>query len=142
MSWQHKSSAGKTRNTVLVVTTISSFLIAFTLSAANIALPEIGLEFGLDPVELGWVQAAYLLASVVVLVPAGRTADIRGRKKVFLTGLLTFALSSLAFLFPMSKAILIIARIFQGAGGAMIVGTAVAMLTSVFPFKERGKVLE
>lgn len=141
MNGQHGHTTSRTRNAVLIVTTIASFLIAFTLSAANVALPEIAFEFGLDPVELGWVQASYLLASVVILVPAGRIADIKGRKKVFLAGLLTFALSSLTFLFPISKAIMFVARISQGAGGAMIVGTAVAMLTSVFPLKERGKVL-
>ena len=129
------------KNVVLLVTTIASFLVAFMLSAVNVALPSIGLEFGMQSIELGWVQASYLLASVVLLVPSGRIGDIKGRKKVFLLGLIIYIIPSAIILFPITKEILLILRIAQGAGAAMIVSIVVAILTSVFPRKERGKVL-
>jgi len=129
------------KNTVLLVTSISSFLVGFMISAVNVALPTIGLEFGMQSIELGWVQASYLLASVVMLVPSGRIGDIKGRKKVFLLGLIIYVISSVIILFPITKEVLLILRVAQGAGAGMIVSIVVALLTSTFPRRERGKVL-
>jgi EmrB/QacA subfamily drug resistance transporter len=90
---------------------------------------------------LGWVATAYLLASAVFLVPFGRIADIHGRKKIFSLGLLIFTSASLAMVFSVSPAMIIFLRVVQGMGGALIFGTAVAILTSVTPPHERGKAL-
>ena len=129
------------KGVVLLVATMASFLFPFMGSAVNIALPRLGEELSLDAVMLGWVATAYLLSSATFLVPFGRIADIYGRRKIFTWGVVVFALSSLLCGMARSAAILISFRVLQGIGGAMLAATAVALLTTVFPVNERGKVL-
>jgi EmrB/QacA subfamily drug resistance transporter len=132
---------GTGKRAVLLVATMASFLFPFMLSAVNIALPTIGKELSLDAVTLGWIATAYLLSSATFLVPFGRIADIYGRKKIFTCGIVILTLSSLLSGMANSATMLISCRVFQGFGGAMLAGTAVALLTTVFPANERGKVL-
>jgi EmrB/QacA subfamily drug resistance transporter len=124
-----------------VVAGMAAFLAPFMSNAVNIALPSIGREFSASAVSLGWVASAYLLAAAVFLVPFGRLADIHGRKKIFVWGLLTFTLASFLSSLAPSILTLIVFRIWQGIGGAMIFGTGVAILTSVYPPGERGRAL-
>jgi len=133
------NSTGK--GVVLLVATAASFLFPFMLSAVNIALPTIGRELSLDAVLLGWVATAYLLSSAAFLVPFGRIADIYGRKRIFTCGIVILMLSSFFSGMANSAAMLISGRVLQGIGGAMLAGTAVALLTTIFPANERGKVL-
>jgi EmrB/QacA subfamily drug resistance transporter len=122
----------------LVVATLASFLTPFMGSAANVALPVIGREMRLDAVALSWVATAYLLSAAVFLVPFGKLADIHGRRRVFVGGLLVYtATSALCALAP-SFPFLLAGRVAQGLGGAMIFGTGVALLTSIFPPGRRG----
>jgi len=130
-----------TRNVALVVATMSSFLTPFMGSSINIALPSIGKEFMMDAILLSWVATSFLLAAVIFLVPFGRIADIYGRKRIFTHGIVVFTASSLLSAISTSAVMLISFRILQGIGSAMIFGTGVAILTSVFPGKERGKAL-
>ncbi len=95
----------------------------------------------LDAVTLGWVATAYLLASAVLLVPFGRIADIYGRKRVFISGMGIFTIASFLAGLANSGTMLILFRVLQGAGVAMLAGTGIALLTSAFPANERGKVL-
>ncbi|MDD3179642.1 MAG: MFS transporter [Opitutaceae bacterium] len=129
------------RRAALVVATMASFLTPFLASAVNVALPAIGTDLGMDPVQLSWVATSFLLTSAVCLVPFGRMADMVGRKKVFLGGMLLFTLTTLACGFARSAAGLILLRALQGVGGAMIFGTGLAILTSVYPPGERGRVI-
>jgi EmrB/QacA subfamily drug resistance transporter len=129
------------KGVVLLVATMASFLFPFMGSAVNIALPSLGEELSLDAVMLGWIATAYLLSSATFLVPFGRIADIYGRKKIFTCGIVIFTLSSLFSGMANTATMLISCRVFQGIGGAMLAGTAVALLTTVFPANERGKVL-
>jgi len=129
------------RRTVLFVTTLSSFLTPFAASSFNIALPSIGEEFSLDAVSLSWASLAYLLASAMFLVPFGKLADIYGRKKVFVFGIGTFTASSLLLATISSAATLIPLRALQGVGTAMIFGTGIAILVSVYPDEDKGMVL-
>lgn len=129
------------RRVALLIAVLAGFLTPFDLSAVNIALPTIGQEFAMDAVALSWVATAYLLASAVFLVPMGRYADIHGRKLVFTIGLSLFTTASLFLIFSPSSLVLILLRVVQGTGSAMIFGTGVAILTSVYPPGERGKVL-
>jgi len=134
-------SNGTSKGAVLLVATMASFLFPFMLSAVNIALPTIGKELSLDAVMLGWIATAYLLSSATLLVPFGRIADIYGRKKIFTCGIVILTLSALFSGMANSATMLISCRVFQGVGGAMLAGTAVALLTTVFPANERGKIL-
>ena len=132
---------GTGKRMVLLVTTIASFIFPLALSAVNIALPTIAKELSLDAVTLNWIATAYLLSTAALLVPFGRIADIYGRKKIFIFGTVIHTLSSLLSGMANSAAMLISCRVFQGIGGAMVVGTAAALLITVFPANERGKVL-
>jgi EmrB/QacA subfamily drug resistance transporter len=129
------------KRAALTVATLSSFMTPFMGSAINIALPSIAGDFRIDAVLLSWVATSYLLASAVFLVPFGRLADIHGRKRVFAWGILVFTFSSLLCALSSSASLLIASRIIQGAGSAMIFATGMAILTSVFPPHERGRVL-
>jgi EmrB/QacA subfamily drug resistance transporter len=132
---------GTGKRAVLLVATMASFIFPFMASAVNIALPTLEKELSLDTITLSWIATAYLLSSAALLVPFGRIADIYGRKKIFTCGIVIFTLSSLFAGMANSAAMLISCRVFQGIGGAMLAGTAVALLTTVFPANERGKVL-
>ncbi len=129
------------KRVTLFVVTLAAFLTPFDGSAVNIALPSIGKEFSMDAISLGWVTTAYLLASAMFLVPMGRVADIYGRKKLFTLGTLIFTAASFSMVLCASGTMLICLRIVQGFGSAMIFGTGVALLTSVFPAQERGRAL-
>ena len=129
------------RAAALLAATLTAFLTAFTGSSVNIALPAVGHDFSLDAILLSWVSTSFFLAAAMFLVPIGRFADIHGRKRIFVLGISVFTFSSLLAGLAPSAAILIAARVLQGIGSAMISGTGVAILTSVFPAQERGRVL-
>ena len=129
------------RRSALIVTTIGSFMIPFMGSSIHIALPSIGKEFKMDAVLLSWVTTSYLLTVAMFLVPFGRIADIYGRKRIFLLGVLIYTLSSLLSTLSPSAFFLILFRVFQGIGASMTFSTGLAILISVFPPGERGKVL-
>jgi EmrB/QacA subfamily drug resistance transporter len=133
--------AGTGKQVVLFIAILAGFITPFDGSAVNIALPAIGAEFHMDAIALSWVATAYLLSSALFLVPFGKIADIYGRKKVFLYGITIFSLSSLIMTMASSSEMLIGVRVVQGIGSAMIFGTGVAIVTSVFPPGERGKAL-
>lgn len=129
------------KGAVLIIASMSSFLTPFTSSSVNIALPSIGAKLSLDAVTLSWVATVYLLSAAAFLVPFGRIADIHGRKRIFRIGIVIDAVASVLCATSRSGVWLITFRALQGLGGAMIFGTGVAMLTSVFPPKERGRAL-
>jgi EmrB/QacA subfamily drug resistance transporter len=129
------------KQSALIIASTSAFLTPFMISSINIALPEIGKEFGTDAVVLSWVATSYLLAAAVCLVSFGKLADIYGRKKIFMIGQIMIVITSLLAAVSVSAPMLIVFRVFQGAGGAMVFATGLAILTSVYPPQERGKVL-
>jgi EmrB/QacA subfamily drug resistance transporter len=129
------------KRAALIASTAASFLTPFMGSTVNIALPSIGRAFELDAIALGWVATSYLLAAAMFLVPFGRLADIHGRKRIFVYGVTLFALASLVSAFAPNGTVLILLRGIHGIAGAMIFGTGVAILTSVYPAAERGRVL-
>jgi len=132
---------GASKEVVLLVATMASFLFPFMGSSVNIALPSIGKELSLDAITLSWIATAYILASATLLVPFGRIADIYGRKRIFTYGIFIFTVASLLSGIASSAAMLISFRVLQGIGSAMITGTGVAMLISVYPADETGKAL-
>lgn len=133
------SAQGK--RSALVVATLSAFVTPFMGSAVHIALPSIEREFGIDAIVLTWIATSYLLAAAISLVPFGRLADIHGRKKIFTYGMVIFTISSFLSAISISAPMLILFRILQGVGSSMVFATGIAILTSVFPPQERGKVL-
>lgn len=130
-----------TRLTVLIVSCLAGFLAPFMVSAVNIALPGIGYDLSMSAVALGWVASSYFLSSASLLVPFGRLADMFGRKKLFAIGMTVFGMGSLLCSVASSTPFFIASRVLQGTGTSMALGTAIAMLTSVYPLGERGRVL-
>ncbi|MGB8358245.1 MAG: MFS transporter [Bacteroidales bacterium] len=131
----------KLKRSVLTVTVFASFLTPFMGSSVNLALPSIGDEFGLNAITLNWIVSSYMLTTSILLLPAGRLGDILGRKKIFTIGLVIFTLTMIILTFTPNITWLIGTRILQGLGGAMLFGTNMAILTSVFPPGERGKAI-
>ena len=129
------------KRAALVIATLTSFLTPFMGSSVNIALPSIGKEFAMHAVSLSWITTSYLLAAAMFLVPMGRIADISGRKKILRYGISLDLAASVLLAVSTNEIEFICLRVLQGIGGAMIFGTAVAILTSVYPVGERGKAL-
>ncbi|MRR24143.1 MFS transporter, partial [bacterium] len=132
---------GELKRSVLTVTAFASFLTPFMGSAVNLALPSIGDEFSLNAVTLNWIISSYMLTTSILLLPAGRAGDILGRRKVFTAGLVIFTISMILLTFTPGIRWLIGVRVLQGVGGALMFGTNMAILTSVFPPGERGRAM-
>jgi len=132
----------KNDQAVLLVVCMTSFITPFLASSVNVALPSINTDFAIpDQALLGWIVTGFLLSAAVFVVPFGRIADMRGRKKMFVSGLLIIVVSSFFCSISTTELMLIASRVIEGVGSAMIFGTGIAILTSAFPAKHRGNVL-
>lgn len=134
-----KSTTSET--SVIGATTLTSFMGPFLISSVNVALPLIQKEFSADAIILSWVATSYILAAAIFMVPIGKIADIYGRKKIFILGLLLFVLTTLTAAWAPSMKVLIALRALQGAASAMLMSTGMAILTSVVPPERRGRAI-
>lgn len=125
----------------IYVIPLSSFITPFLGTAVNIALPDIGREFHADVVALGWVTTAYFVATGILVLPVSRLGDQFGRRRFYLTGLLLVAGSGFFAGLVSGIPSLIVLRVVQGIGGALIFGTANAIIAAVFPPEKRGRSL-
>ena len=126
------------RRFILVLITIATFLNPFTGTAINLALPVIGTEFSADATTLAWVSSAYLLSSVIFLLPAGKLGDSRGKVTVFMAGIVVYTAGTILTIFTPTIGTLLAFRFLQGIGGAMIYANSVALITHLYPAGERG----
>ncbi len=133
--------AHRRRWELLALTSIGAFMAPLDGSIVAVALPVMGPDLHLSFAAAMWVQAAYLLTTAVLLIPLGRLADQHGRVRFYLLGIVVFTVGSLLAALSMNGAWLIGSRIVQGAGGALMVVTAAAIVTAVFPPRERGRAL-
>src|ERR1035438_42855 len=116
----------------LVVVCLAMLMNALDSSIVNVALPSIQRSLHFSPSNLTWVVDAYLIAFGSFLLLAGRLGDLVGRKKVFLSGVAIFTISSLVCALAQSQALLITARFFQGVGGAISTSVIVAIIVTEF----------
>ncbi|MCL2167960.1 MAG: MFS transporter, partial [Lentimicrobiaceae bacterium] len=128
-------------NKVLWVLCMVSFLVPFMGSSINLALPEIGKAFSFKAVTLTWISTAYLMTSAIFQIPFARLADLIGRKRVFEWGIFVFFFANFLAGFAPTGFIMILFRVIAGLGSAMMFGTNMAILTSIFPPEKRGKAL-
>lgn len=133
--------AGVDKRVVLFVAATASFLTPFMGTSINIAIPSIGREFSADAITLSWISTAYLLAAAMFLVPLGRLADIHGRKRVFLAGIAGYTVVSFLCGLAGSEALLVGLRALQGFTDAMMFGTSIAIVASIYPPEQRGRAL-
>src|SRR5207245_4666750 len=123
---------------ILLVLCLGFFMILLDLTIVNVAIPSIidGLHAGLD--EILWVLNAYILVYAVLLITAGRLGDKYGAKRLFLIGLAVFTFASIGCSLAQSPGQLIVARIVQGIGGAILTPQTLSILTTTFPPSRRG----
>ncbi len=138
---KHRSDDTVSEAATLFVVSAVQFLTPFMLSAVGVALPAIGREFAASAVQLGLVETVYIFAFSLFLIPAGRLGDIYGRKRIFTIGIVAFTAGTVLISLAFSIESFIVFRFFQGWGGAMISGTSVAILSSVFPAARRGRAM-
>jgi EmrB/QacA subfamily drug resistance transporter len=123
---------------VLGVTSIGLFMASLDLFIVNIAFPDLSRSFGGASLSsLSWVLNGYAIIFAALLVPAGRIADRVGRKRVFITGLLTFAAASALCAAAPSIPFLVGARVLQAVGAAMMIPTTLGLLLPAFPVEQR-----
>ena len=123
---------------VLVVLTTGFFMIMLDTTIVNVAIPAMsaGLNTTLD--QILWVLNSYILVYAVLLITAGRLGDLYGQRTLFAVGLAIFTVASALCGFAQDANQLIVARILQGVGGALLTPQTLAILTSLFPPERRG----
>ncbi len=135
MSWS------KTQISALIIVTTTSFMGTFMVSSINIALPAIEESFKMNALMLSWVITGFLLSSAIFLLPLGRWADLTGIKRIYKFGVSLFVFATIACGMALSGEMLITLRILKGIGSSMVMTTGTAILVSIFPPYERGKVI-
>uniref|UniRef100_A0AAU2A569 MFS transporter n=1 Tax=Streptomyces sp. NBC_00093 TaxID=2975649 RepID=A0AAU2A569_9ACTN len=115
------------------VLALIEFMSVMDASVVNIALPAIRDDLGFSPTSLAWVVDAYLLGFAGFLLLAGRAADVVGRRRLFASGVALFTLASLACAFSAADWQLVVSRLAQGLGAALVTPAALALITDIFP---------
>ena len=122
----------------LSVTSLGMLLVATNSGTLVIALPELERALGTSLLELIWVILAYMIASTVLVLTAGRLSDLFGRKSAFVGAFVLFALTSLGSGFADTGSQLIVWRVLQGVAGAFIFANGPALVTDAFPKEQLG----
>ena len=126
--------------TVLFIASFGGFLAFLDATIVNVAIPDIGRSFdgaGLD--SISWVLNAYNIVFAAFLVAAGRLVDLLGRKRLFEIGVVTFTFASLLCGLAPSLGFLIVARMLQAVGAAIIVPSSLALIINAYPVERRGQ---
>ncbi len=126
---------------VLSVTTIGALMAAIDSTIVILGLPDMLVKLHADLIEMIWVIMGYILISTAFLLTFGRVADMLGRVRMYNLGFVVFTVGSFLCGLSQDATQLILFRLVQGAGAAMMVVNSVAILTEVFPPNERGRAL-
>lgn len=126
---------------ILPVVSMASFLNPFISTSVNTALPSIGRTFGVGEVAQMWIVNAFLFTSSVLLLSFGKWADRVGPYRLFTPGLLFFALGNAGCGLGLNIEMMILSRVVQGVGSAMLYASVFPILTSTFPKEKRGLIL-
>jgi EmrB/QacA subfamily drug resistance transporter len=117
------------------------FMIMLDNTVVNVALPSIQRDLGASISGLEWTINGYTLSFAVLLATGGRLGDIFGRRRMFLAGVIIFALSSATAGFAADETSLVISRVVQGVGAALMMPGTLSIITDAFPAHERGKAM-
>src|SRR6201996_6789602 len=112
---------------------VASFMVVLDFTIVNIALPSMERAFGVATSEVQWVVTGYAIAFSGLLILGGRAADMLGRRRIFIIGLIVFSLASLAGGLAGDPVLLVASRIVQGAGAALVAPAALSLITTSFP---------
>jgi EmrB/QacA subfamily drug resistance transporter len=122
----------------LAAVTFGLFMIMLDNTVVNVALPAIQTDLGISQSGLEWVVNAYALTFGVLLLSGGKLADLLGRRRIFIVGLIIFTASSLACGLANGDMMLIAARTVQGVGAALMNPATLSIITATFPPRQRG----
>jgi MFS family permease len=117
----------------LALILIAAFMVVLDFSIVNVALPSIERELGMTAAAVQWVITGYAIAFGGLLILGGRAADLFGRRRMFIVGLLAFTAASLSGGLAHDPALLIASRVIQGAGAAIVAPAALSLITTSFP---------
>src|SRR5215218_162423 len=130
---RHRSSSpSSSRWGLLGVLLVAQLMVILDISAVNVALPDMANDLGIAGADVGWTITSYSLIFGSLLLLGGRTADLLGRRRLFLAGLAVFTLASLASALAGSATMLFAARAGQGLGAAMLSPAALSIITATF----------
>src|SRR3954453_2405104 len=132
---------GNRRWWTLAAMCFALFMIMLDNTVVNVALPWIQGALRARRESLGWTVNAYTLTFAVLLVTGGRAGDIFGRRRMFLFGVVVFALSSAAIGLAPTQGLLVAGRAIQGIGAAFMMPGTLSIITNTFPPEERGKAI-
>jgi len=138
---EYKDSQIVKPNRILLVLCMAAFLVPFMGSSINLALPQISDAFSLKSISITWISTSYLITTAIFQMPFARISDLIGRRRIFILGVIIFSITSCLCGFSISGDMLIICRALSGIGSAMMFGTNMAILTTVFPANQRGKAM-
>jgi EmrB/QacA subfamily drug resistance transporter len=135
-------TAGVNANAVLAIVAVAQFMVVLDASIVNVALPTIRRDVGFSEQSLSWILNAYTLIFGGFLLLGGRAADRLGRRRLFMAGIALFAAASLVCGVSQSEGELLVARGFQGLGGAMVSPAALSIILTTFAEgRERNRAL-
>jgi EmrB/QacA subfamily drug resistance transporter len=126
------AASGRGKDLALLLLALTQFLVVIDASIVNVALPSVGTALEISPENLSWVVNAYTLTFGGFLLLGGRMADLLGRRRMFIVGLLLFSVASLVGGFAQNEAWLIAARAVQGLGAAIVSPAALSIITTTF----------
>ena len=115
----------------------AQFMVILDVTVVNVALPSIGNALNFSATDLQWVVTVYVLFTGGLMLLGGRATDLLGRRRVFLVGLLVFTFASLASGLAWSPLALIVARAAQGFGAALLLPSALAIITTTYSHAQR-----
>jgi EmrB/QacA subfamily drug resistance transporter len=145
MSVRRPHTAGETTDNyrwwVLVVTSIGALIASLTAGTLVIALPDILRDLHTDLFALMWIVVGYTLVATVLVLNAGRIADMFGRARTYTLGFAIFTLASVFCAVAADPLQLIAGRVVQGVGGAFLLANSAALVTDAFPRRELGRAL-
>jgi EmrB/QacA subfamily drug resistance transporter len=117
----------------LALILVAAFMVVLDFSIVNVALPSIERELHMPPNAVQWIVTGYAISFGGLLILGGRAADLLGRRRMFIIGLIAFALASLAGGLAQDPVLLVAARVIQGAGAAIVAPAALSLITTSFP---------
>ena len=121
----------------LIAVCVGIFMLLIDITVVNVALPSIQRSLHANFSDLQWVVNAYALTLAALLLTAGSLADLFGRKRLFVVGLVIFTASSLACGLAQSPVMLNVSRAIQGVGGAIMLATSLALIADAFRGRDR-----
>lgn len=129
------------RRAILLGVCLALMAVIASVSGLNVAQPELAVGFGASQTTVLWIVNAYPITLAALLLPLGAAGDRWGRKPVLLGGLALFGLANLLAGLAPSAAVLLVARLLSGVGGAMIMPVTLAVITATFPAEDRSRAI-